>query len=109
MEVTTLPNRFRPGVGLAPARVAQRPWLPQHARLCPVLEAGSALGYLVYPPLRADEAFQVSYVDRKYQLTYVRETGLIIQVAQRIESTGEARNSTRAIPVVTGAGLGSSS
>jgi hypothetical protein len=74
MEVTTLPNRFRPGVGLAPSRVAQRPWLPQHARLCPVLEAGSALGYLVYAPLRADEAFQVTYADRKYQLTYVRET-----------------------------------
>jgi hypothetical protein len=73
VEVTILPNRFRPGIGLAPARVAQRPWLPQHARLCPVLEAGSALGYLVYPPLRLDEAFQVLYADTKYQVTYFRE------------------------------------
>jgi hypothetical protein len=73
VEVTILPNRFRPGIGLPPARVAQRPWLPQHARLCPVLEAGSALGYLVYPPLRLDEAFQVLYVDTKYQVTYFRE------------------------------------
>lgn len=72
-EVTVLPNRFRPGVGIAPARVAQRPWLPQHARLCPVLEAGSALGYLVYPPLKPDEAFQIVYADSKYQLTFLRQ------------------------------------
>src|SRR5262245_40546384 len=72
-DVTVLPNRFRPGVGLAPARVAQRPWLPQHARLCPVLEAGSALGYLVYPPLRLDEAFQLVFEDSKYHFTYMRE------------------------------------
>jgi hypothetical protein len=75
VEVTVLPNRFRPGIGLAPSRVPQRPWLPQHARLCPVLEAGSALGYLVYPPLRLDEAFQLLYVDSKYQFTYIRERG----------------------------------
>jgi hypothetical protein len=73
VEVTVLPNRFRPGVGLAPSRVAQRPWLPQHARLCPVLEAGSALGYLVYPPLRLDEALQINYTDTKYHVTYYRE------------------------------------
>ena len=73
VDVTILPNRFRPGIGLAPARVAQRPWLPQHARLCPVLEAGSALGYLVYPPLRLDEALQILYADTKYQVTYFRE------------------------------------
>jgi hypothetical protein len=73
VEVTVLPNRFRPGIGLPPSRVAQRPWLPQHARLCPVLEAGSALGYLVYPALRLDEALQVHYVDAKYHVTYFRE------------------------------------
>src|SRR5262249_4737935 len=74
MEITTFPNRFRPGVGLVPARVAQRPWLPQHARFCPVLEAGSALGFLVYAPLRPDEAFQVTYSGGQYQLTYARDT-----------------------------------
>jgi hypothetical protein len=73
MEVTVLPNRFRPGVGLPPARVAQRPWLPQHARLCPVLEAGNALGYLVYPPLRMDEALQIRYANAKFEVTYFRE------------------------------------
>jgi len=73
VEVTVLPNRFRPGIGLAPSRVAQRPWLPQHARHCPVLEAGSALGCLVYPPLRLDEALQIVYAQAKYQVTYCRE------------------------------------
>ncbi len=73
VEVTVLPNRFRPGIGQPPARVAQRPWLPQHARLCPVLEAGSALGYLVFPSLRLDEAVQIMYADSKYQVTYSRE------------------------------------
>ena len=73
IEVTVLPNRFRPGVGLAPGRVAQRPWLPQHARHCPVLESASALGCLVYPPLRVDESYQVHYADNKYHFTYLRE------------------------------------
>jgi hypothetical protein len=73
VEVTVLPNRFRPGVGVAPARVPQRPWLPQHARHCPVLESASALGYLVYPPLRLDEGFQLHFVDSKYHFTFLRE------------------------------------
>lgn len=33
--------------------------LPQHARMCGPLEAGSALGYLVYPPLHDHESFQI--------------------------------------------------
>ena len=61
MEVRIYPNPRRPGVGLKPRREAQRPLLPQHARHCPVLEAGSALGYLVYPPLEANESFHVGY------------------------------------------------
>ena len=73
VEVMVLPNRFRPGIGLAPARVAQRPWLPQHARHCPVLEAGNALGCLVYAPLRLDESLQILYAHGKYQVTYFRE------------------------------------
>ena len=51
MEVRTFSNAGRPGVGMRPKREAQRPLLPQHARHCPVLESGSALGYMVYPPL----------------------------------------------------------
>jgi hypothetical protein len=42
MEVRLYPNSRRPGVGMKPRRESQRPLLPQHARHCPVLEAGSA-------------------------------------------------------------------
>src|SRR5437588_9605839 len=71
MEVRLFPNSRRPGVGLKPRRESQRPLLPQHARHCPVLEAGSALGFLVYPPLEKIESFYVGYQgDGKYQLTY---------------------------------------
>lgn len=61
-EVTALPNQRRPRAGRMPVAEARRPWLPQHARLCPVLEAGSALGYLVYPPLEDTESYQVRYL-----------------------------------------------
>lgn len=45
--------------------------LPQHARHCPVLEAGSALGFMVYPSLADTEMVQVSYEgEGKYQLIY---------------------------------------
>jgi hypothetical protein len=38
-----------------------------------VLEAGSAIGYLVYPALRMDEALQVVYAQSRYQVAYSRE------------------------------------
>ncbi len=45
--------------------------LPQHARHCPVLEAGSALGHMVYPPLEANESYLVEFQgEGKYQFTY---------------------------------------
>jgi hypothetical protein len=43
MEVRLFPNSMRPDTGLKPRRESQRPLLPQHARHCPVLEAGSAM------------------------------------------------------------------
>src|SRR5437016_14667132 len=61
MEVRLFPNSARPGVGLKPRREAQRPLLPQHARHCPVLEAGSAMGFLVFPPLETYESYYVGY------------------------------------------------
>ena len=71
MEVRLYSNSSRPGVGLKPKREAQRPHLPQHARHCPVLEAGSALGYLVYPALEPFESFHVEYSgEGRYQFTY---------------------------------------
>src|SRR5512142_278745 len=71
MEVGLLPNPRRPGIGLRPRREAQRPLLPQHARHCPVLEAGSAAGFLVHPPLGEKESFQVGYEgEGRYQFVY---------------------------------------
>src|SRR5688572_9449304 len=71
MEVRLFPSSARPGIGLKPRRESQRPLLPQHARHCPVLEAGSALGYLVFPPLEPQESFLVEFEgDGKYRFTY---------------------------------------
>ena len=75
MEVRLFPNSRRPGVGLKPRRESQRPLLPQHARHCPVLEAGSALGFLVYPPLEPHESFHLEFLgDGRYQFTYFLRT-----------------------------------
>jgi hypothetical protein len=71
MEVRLYPNSRRPGIGLKPRRESQRPMLPQHSRHCPVLEAGSALGFLVYPPLEPHESFHLEFQgDGRYQFTY---------------------------------------
>ncbi len=71
MEVRLFPNSARPGVGLKPRREAQRPLLPQHARHCPVLEAGSAMGFLVFPPLEPFESYYMGYEgDGRYQFVY---------------------------------------
>ena len=71
MEVRLFPNSRRPGAGLRPRRESQRPMLPQHARNCPVLEAGSALGYLVYPPLEPHESFHLEFQgEGRYQFVY---------------------------------------
>ena len=35
--------------------------LPQHARHCPVLEAGSALGFMVFPALEPHESYYIEY------------------------------------------------
>ena len=77
MEVTLFPNPRRPGIGLRPKKEAQRPLLPQHARLCPVLEAGSSLGALVYPSLGPNEQFSIAYEgEGLYQLAYsINPTG----------------------------------
>jgi hypothetical protein len=71
MEVQMFPNSTRPGVGQKPRKEPQRPNLPQHARNCPVLEAGSALGFLVYPPLEPQESYHIEYQgDGVYSFTY---------------------------------------
>src|SRR2546428_6230520 len=72
MEIRLYPNSGRPGVGLKPRRESLRPLLPQHARHCPVLEAGSALGFWVYPPLEKNESFHIEYQgEGRYQYIYL--------------------------------------
>jgi len=77
MEVSLFPNPRRPGIGLKPRREAQRPLLPQHARLCPVLEAGSSLGFMVYPPLAEKESFEIGFEgEGRYRFAYsINPTG----------------------------------
>ena len=71
MKVGVYPNTARPGVGRRPRSEALRPLLPQHARHCPVLEAGSAMGYLVYPPLEEHEAYFVEFLgEGQYEFKY---------------------------------------
>jgi hypothetical protein len=62
-------------VGLTPRREASRPLLPQHSRHCPVLEAGSALGFMVYPPLEPKETLYVEHEgDGRYKFVYYLQT-----------------------------------
>jgi hypothetical protein len=71
MEVRLFPNSTRPGVGQKPRQESQRPLLPQHARHCPVLEAGSSTGLLVYAPLADNEAFHVEFQgEGRYRFTF---------------------------------------
>jgi hypothetical protein len=75
MNVHTYPNWKRPGVGLPPRREGSRPLLPQHARHCPVLEAGSSMGWLVFPPLDPKESFLIEFLgEGKYQFSHYVST-----------------------------------
>src|SRR4029453_3868392 len=75
MEVRLFYNSIRPGVGMKPHREGLRPLLPQHARHFPVLEAGSALGFMVYPPLREKEYFYIEFQgEGRYQFIYSLRT-----------------------------------
>ena len=58
---------------MKPRRENQRPLLPQHARHCPVLEAGSGLGFMVYPALEPHESYHVEFDgEGQYQFTYLQ-------------------------------------
>ena len=75
MEVRLFPNSRRPGAGLRPRREGTRPLLPQHARHCPVLEAGSALGFMVYAPLEPKETLYIEYEgEGRYKFVYYLQT-----------------------------------
>jgi hypothetical protein len=75
MEVRLYSNSRRPGVGQRPKREGTRPLLPQHARHCPVLEAGSALGFMVYAPLEPKESLYFEYEgEGRYKFVYYLQT-----------------------------------
>jgi hypothetical protein len=75
MEVRYFPNSRRPGVGLLPRREPSRPLLPQHSRHCPVLEAGSALGFMVFAPIEPRESVYVEHEgDGRYRFVYYLQT-----------------------------------
>src|SRR5262245_20624797 len=75
MEVRLFPNSRRPGAGLGPRREPSRPLLPQHSRHCPVLEAGSALGFMVYAPLEPKESVYVEHEgEGRYKFVYYLRT-----------------------------------
>jgi hypothetical protein len=75
MDVRLIPNSRRPGVGLKPKREGSRPLLPQHARHCPVLEAGSAMGFMVYAPLEPKESLYLEYEgEGRYKFVYYLTT-----------------------------------
>ena len=117
MEVVLHPNPRRPGIGLKPRREGQRPHLPQHARHCPVLEAGSTLGFLVHAPLGEHESYQVAFDgEGRYRFEYaVNATGArweriftvafalpagglgaaVEEVTLHVEATAESRETAR--------------
>jgi len=75
MEVRVYSNSRRPGVGMAPRREGSRPLLPQHARHCPVLEAGSALGFMVFAALEPKESLYVEFEgDGRFKFVYYLQT-----------------------------------
>lgn len=76
IEVRLFPHSTRPGVGLKPRQVSARPLVSRDSRQCPVPEAGSGLGLLVYPPLEEHEAFEVEFQgDGRYLFTFYMGSG----------------------------------
>jgi hypothetical protein len=74
LEIVLFPSASRPGPWRPPEREGRRPLLPLHARHCAPLEAGSALGFLVYPALAAEESFQLERgVDGRLSLSVFDE------------------------------------
>ena len=89
LQVKVVPNQRRPGVGRMPSSELRRAWLPQQSRLCPVLEDGSKLGFLVYPPLEDDETFQVRFVDEgNYRMIFYRDKEPVFTVLRKLAGGG---------------------
>ena len=88
-EVIVMPDSARAGLGLTPASEPRRAALPQHARFCPVLEDGSRMGYLVYPPLAENESYQVRYIDEGvYEFTFYHDQRPVFVLLRRPSAGG---------------------
>ena len=93
LNVKLVPNQNRPGVGLMPASEGRRTWLPQQSRFCPVLEDGSQMGFLVYPPLEEDETYQVRYDDDgSYRFTFSKPDPIVTEFPVKKEYFTPAAN-----------------
>lgn len=76
MRVTLVPNLRRPGVGRLPEPDGRRASLPEHGRLCPVVEDANRTNFLVFPPLELREVLQIRYREEGlHQITMLRDLG----------------------------------
>ncbi len=88
-EILVAPDGMRAGVGLMPTSERGRGSLPQESHFCPVLEDGSRLGFLVYPPLKEDETYSVSYDDDAvYEFTFNRGGRLAFVITEKPAAGG---------------------
>ena len=88
-EIRVIADSARAGAGLMPVSEPRRAWLPQHARFCPVIEDGSRMGLLVYPPLFEGESYQVAYIDDgHYELTFFRARQPVFTFASKPSGGG---------------------
>ena len=75
MEVRVYSNTVVLASACRRSREGSRPLLPQHARHCPVLEAGSSLGFMIYASLEPKESLYVEFEgDGRYKFVYYLQT-----------------------------------
>lgn len=103
MRVTLVPNLRRPGVGRLPEADGRRASLPEHGRLCPVVEDANRTNFLVFPPLEPREALQIRYREENlHQVTLLRDPGggrppTVLFAAEIRPSAGAPGNEVRDI------------
>ena len=106
LDVALVPNQRRPGVGRKPQSEARRAWLPQQSRFCPVLEDGSKIGYLVYPPLEDDESLQVRFVENGYfRFTFYKQQRTVFTLMTKPAAGGGQAATDELVQFDEGAGL----
>jgi len=106
LNVKLVPHQLRPGVGQMPASEGRRTWLPQQSRFCPVLEDGSKMGFLVYPPLEANETYQVRFEDDgNFRFTFFKNRKVVLTLLKRLSAGGGEGATTELVFFDESAGL----